>query len=178
VAVIESPVGPLRAVFDGGGLRSLVFDSGGAVDQASVAAGADARADLLREELGAYFAVGGVGRAGGGWGFRTPLDPIGTEFQRAVWRELATIPAGETRTYGRVAAAIGRPGAVRAVARANAANPIAILVPCHRVIGADGTLTGYAGGLERKAWLLDHEGRATGLLLVRGTCTPGEGVGR
>lgn len=87
----------------------------------------------------------------------------GTEFQRAVWKALRDIPAGETRTYGQLAAAIGAPKAVRAVGLANGANPVGVIVPCHRVIGANGTLTGYAGGLERKRWLLAHE--AAGRLL-------------
>jgi methylated-DNA-[protein]-cysteine S-methyltransferase len=85
----------------------------------------------------------------------------GTPFQRAVWTTLTTIPAGETLSYGALAAKIGRPKAVRAVGHANGANPISVVVPCHRVIGADGSLTGYGGGLERKRWLLDHEGAAS-----------------
>lgn len=86
-----------------------------------------------------------------------PVKTGGTEFQRAVWKALRDIPAGETRTYGQLAAAIGSPKAVRAVGLANGANPVGVIVPCHRVIGANGTLTGYAGGLERKRWLLAHE---------------------
>lgn len=82
----------------------------------------------------------------------------GTEFQRTVWKALRAIPAGETRSYGQLAAAIGSPRAVRAAGLANGQNPVAVIVPCHRVIGADGSLTGYAGGLERKRWLLAHEG--------------------
>lgn len=85
------------------------------------------------------------------------LRTRGTDFQREVWDALRTIPAGETWTYGRLAAAIGRPRAVRATGLANGQNPVAIIVPCHRVIGANGALTGYAGGLERKRWLLAHE---------------------
>lgn len=84
----------------------------------------------------------------------------GTPFQREVWAALRSIPAGETRSYGQLAAAIGRPKAVRAVGLANGANPVGIVVPCHRVVGANGTLTGYAGGLERKRWLLAHEAAA------------------
>ena len=84
----------------------------------------------------------------------------GTDFQKAVWAALRAIPAGETRTYGQLATAIGSPKAVRAAGLANGQNPIAVIVPCHRVIGANGTLTGYAGGLERKRWLLAHEGVA------------------
>jgi methylated-DNA-[protein]-cysteine S-methyltransferase len=82
----------------------------------------------------------------------------GTPFQREVWAALRAIPAGETMTYGALATRIGRPSAVRAVGLANGANPVGVVVPCHRVIGADATLTGYAGGLERKRWLLRHEG--------------------
>jgi methylated-DNA-[protein]-cysteine S-methyltransferase len=87
-----------------------------------------------------------------------PWSTGGTAFQNQVWRTLIDIPAGETSTYAALAARIGRPAAVRAVGAANGANPIAVLVPCHRLIGADGSLTGYGGGLERKAWLLAHEG--------------------
>jgi methylated-DNA-[protein]-cysteine S-methyltransferase len=86
-----------------------------------------------------------------------PVVMQGTEFQRAVWRTLRTIPCGRTMSYGELARRIGRPRAVRAVGLANGANPIGIVVPCHRVIGADGTLTGYGGGVDRKRWLLDHE---------------------
>jgi methylated-DNA-[protein]-cysteine S-methyltransferase len=84
----------------------------------------------------------------------------GTVFQRSVWAALRAIPAGQTRSYGQLAAAIGVPRAVRAAGLANGQNPIAVIVPCHRVIGANGTLTGYAGGVERKRWLLRHEGVA------------------
>jgi methylated-DNA-[protein]-cysteine S-methyltransferase len=87
-----------------------------------------------------------------------PVDPGGTEFQRAVWAELRRIPAGRTRCYSELAARIGRPAATRAVGAANGANPVAVIIPCHRVIGKDGGLIGYGGGLERKAWLLRHEG--------------------
>ena len=87
-----------------------------------------------------------------------PIDVAGTAFQEAVWRELRKIPAGETRSYAQIAAAIGKPGAVRAVGTANGSNPVAVLVPCHRVIRSDGTLGGYAGGLERKRRLLEAEG--------------------
>jgi methylated-DNA-[protein]-cysteine S-methyltransferase len=84
----------------------------------------------------------------------------GTEFQRKVWRALTTIPAGETWSYGQLARHIGLPDAVRAVGAANGANPVPIVVPCHRVIGSDGSLTGFGGGLDRKRWLLRHEGAA------------------
>lgn len=93
--------------------------------------------------------------------FTLPLNPEGTEFQRQVWHALQQIPHGQTRSYADIAAAIGNPKAVRAVGQANNRNPIGIIIPCHRVIGADGTLTGYAGGLEAKQWLLEHESTAT-----------------
>ncbi len=89
--------------------------------------------------------------------FDLPLDPLGSEFQLQVWRALLDIPFGETRTYGQIAKAIRQPRASRAVGLANNQNPIAIVVPCHRVIGADGNLTGYGGGIPRKRWLLAHE---------------------
>ena len=102
-------------------------------------------------------------------------DAGGTEFQRLVWRELVRIPVGERRSYSDVARAIGRPSAVRAVGAANGSNPIALVIPCHRVLGKDGSLTGYASGIERKKWLLDHEMAASPqgpLLRVRGAGSP------
>ena len=89
---------------------------------------------------------------------RTPWHGAGTDFQRRVWEALCTIPAGETLSYAGLADRIGRPTAVRAVGLANGSNPVALVVPCHRVIGSDGSLTGYGGGLHRKHWLLEHEG--------------------
>ena len=89
-----------------------------------------------------------------------PTSTAGTPFQRSVWAALRTIPPGETMSYGKLASVIGRPGAFRAVGLANGANPLTIVVPCHRVIGADHTLTGFGGGLHRKRWLLEHEGVA------------------
>jgi O-6-methylguanine DNA methyltransferase len=88
-----------------------------------------------------------------------PLDMRGADFEVRVWAALRTIPPGTTTSYGAIATALGSPGASRAVGAANGANPVAIIVPCHRVIGASGSLTGYGGGLNRKAWLLDHERR-------------------
>jgi methylated-DNA-[protein]-cysteine S-methyltransferase len=95
--------------------------------------------------------------AGGRTAFELPLDVVGTSFQREVWRALRTIPFGETRSYGQIARQIGHPTAVRAVGAANGRNPLSIVTPCHRVIGADGSLTGFAGGLDVKARLLDFE---------------------
>jgi methylated-DNA-[protein]-cysteine S-methyltransferase len=105
----------------------------------------------IRDPLEAYFAgcITAIDRI--------PVDASGTPFQREVWGALRQIPAGSTTTYGQLAARVGRPNACRAVGLANGSNPVAIVVPCHRVIGANGTLTGYGGGLPRKRWLLDHE---------------------
>jgi len=89
--------------------------------------------------------------------FLLNLDPAGTKFQRSVWRQLEKIPFGELVTYAEIAATIGKPKACRAVGSANGRNPIAIIIPCHRVIGSDGRLTGYGGGLWRKGWLIKHE---------------------
>jgi methylated-DNA-[protein]-cysteine S-methyltransferase len=94
-----------------------------------------------------------------------PVETGGTAFQRSVWEQLRQIPAGTTMSYGDFAARIGRPKAVRAVGHANGANPICIVVPCHRLVGADGSLTGYGGGLPRKRWLLEHEAAAQGRLI-------------
>ena len=105
----------------------------------------------VRQALDAYFAGDREALTASPW--RTG----GTAFQRAVWAGLAAIPPGETLTYGQLAARLGAPKAVRAVGLANGANPVGIVVPCHRVIGANGAMTGYAGGLERKRWLLEHE---------------------
>ena len=106
----------------------------------------------MRRAFEAYFA--GEGRALDG----VPWVASGTPFQLSVWTALCTIPAGETLTYAGLAARIGRPTAVRAVGHANGANPVALVAPCHRVIGADGSLTGYGGSLPRKRWLLEMEG--------------------
>lgn len=105
----------------------------------------------LTAALRAYFA-GDLGAI-----HELPVALHGTEFQRAVWNALRSIPCGETLSYGAIARRIGRPSAVRAVGLANGANPVGVVVPCHRVIGSDGTLTGYGGGLSRKRWLLEHE---------------------
>ena len=125
-------------------------DCGAAGRDAVVVPGEHPHLQLLARELRSYFH--GTLRQ-----FTTPLDIRGTPFQRRAWEYLRTIPYGRTRTYGEQAAAIGRPGAARAVGRANGSNLLCILVPCHRVVGASGDLTGYAGGTARKCWLLRHE---------------------
>lgn len=148
---LATPVGPVTIVSDGTHITMITLL--GAED---VVTNDDSwlRADELledaRAQLTAYF-------AGELCEFSLPLAPHGTAFQRTVWSALERIPFGATATYGEIAAAIGRPDAARAVGAANGQNPIAIVVPCHRVIGRDGTLTGYAGGLERKSYLLAHE---------------------
>jgi len=109
----------------------------------------------LKKQLKEYF-------AGKRKTFNLPLLTPGTDFQKAVWNELLKIPYGETVSYHQQAEAINKPGAVRAVGSANGTNRIAIIIPCHRVIGADGKLVGYGGGLERKQWLLDHERKFSG----------------
>lgn len=109
----------------------------------------------VRRQIEEYF-------AGRRRDFDLAVDGEGTDFQQLVWSELAKIPYGETRSYAEVAVAIGRPAAVRAVGAANGRNPIPIVVPCHRVIGADGSLTGFGGGLEAKRWLLELEGAWSG----------------
>jgi methylated-DNA-[protein]-cysteine S-methyltransferase len=123
------------------------------------------RADTVftrtREQLDAYF-------AGELDTFDLPLAPAGTAFQMRVWEELQRIPFGETISYSELAERIGNPRTVRAVGLANGRNPISIVIPCHRVIGADGSLVGYGGGLERKRWLLEHEEVASGRRLPVG----------
>lgn len=150
---IASPVGPLTLVAGAGGLAAILWPQD---DPARVrlpprrpAPDDPVLAEAARQ-LAAYF-------AGERTQFDLPLNPAGTAFQRTVWAALRTIPHGETRSYGALAAAIGRPGAARAVGAANARNPISIVVPCHRVIGAAGALTGFAGGLATKAALLALE---------------------
>ena len=142
---IESPIGRLKLCADGDGLCALRF--------ASTGEEMDAAPLLLQaeRELEEYF-------AGRRTAFSVPLSMHGTPFQMEIWAALRAIPYGETRSYGELAAQIGRPRACRAVGMANHVNPLPILVPCHRVLGADGRLTGYAGGLNVKEFLLKLEG--------------------
>jgi methylated-DNA-[protein]-cysteine S-methyltransferase len=95
------------------------------------------------------------------------IDGGGTDFQKLAWQALRTIPPGDIRTYGQMAAALGRPNAARAIGMANALNPLSLVVPCHRLVGSDGALTGYGGGIERKRWLLDHERRHSSKIAAR-----------
>jgi methylated-DNA-[protein]-cysteine S-methyltransferase len=151
--IYESPVGPLTLVAGPAGLRELSFPGRRQPLDEDRRDGA-AMAPVVAQ-LDEYF--GGRRQA-----FDLPLDLIGTEFQRSVWQTLLTIPFGETRSYADVARAIGRVNRVRAVGAANGRNPVAIIVPCHRVIGSDGSLVGFGGGLHRKRLLLDLETAAAG----------------
>jgi methylated-DNA-[protein]-cysteine S-methyltransferase len=159
VVVVDTPMGPLWAR-GGEALEALSFDAPTAID--NVTHDDTQLLIAVREQLRAYF-------AGELTVFTLPLAAIGTPFQHAVWDALTRIPHGTTTTYSAIAQALHNPGAVRAVGAANGQNPIAIVVPCHRVIGADGTLTGYAGGLDRKRALLALEAgvaaRSRGALL-------------
>jgi methylated-DNA-[protein]-cysteine S-methyltransferase len=148
---VESPVGELLMVGDGAAVRGLYMQE--APKPATVQPGwraTPAAFDDVRRQLAEYF-------AGARTVFDVPLALEGTPFQRAVWSALGEIPYGQTISYGELARRIGRPSAVRAVGLANGRNPVGVIVPCHRVVGADGALTGYGGGIERKRFLLELE---------------------
>ena len=150
LAYSQSPLGRLEIAGRDTGIRAINF-----LDEPPLApATPDLPAPVVScvQQLAEYFQ--GLRRS-----FEVPLDLRGTEFQRRVWELLLYIPFGETRTYLDIALALGDPKAVRAVGAANGQNPVPIIVPCHRVIGGDGALIGYGGGLWRKEWLLAHEGR-------------------
>ena len=159
---LPSPVGELIAVANQNALCGLLWP------ESEDRRFADARRisnaethvvfDLLECQLNEYFE--GVRQS-----FDIPLEPKGTEFQQEAWQALTEIPFGETRTYAQQAMVIGRPDAVRAVGGANSRNPISIVIPCHRVIGASGKLTGFAGGLKTKKFLLDHEASVSNRIL-------------
>jgi len=158
--VIESPVGPLFVGGSAAGVHRVEFlDRAEDEERHAVRLSADAGLPARRDVEAAAPAVAQVREyfAGARTTFDLPLAPRGTAFQRQVWEALRPIPYGATTSYGTIAAALGRPTASRAVGAANGQNPIAIVVPCHRVVGSTGALTGYGGGMERKRWLLDHE---------------------
>ena len=155
-ADLSSPVGRVRVIARDGAICRIDFETHAGFDESPRG---DERPDdpLLAgalRQLREYF-------AGERTEFDLPLRPAGAPFQLRVWEALLTIPYGETASYGEIAREIGHPTAVRAVGAANGRNPIGIVVPCHRVIGSDGKLTGYAGGMTAKQWLLDHEARVT-----------------
>lgn len=153
---ISSPVGTLTLVASGKGLVAILWEND-SPDRVKLGAVAEDAAHPVLEaaeaQLREYF-------AGTRTRFDLPLDFRGTDFQKSVWAELLAIPFGETRSYGEIAAKLGRPTASRAVGAANGRNPISIVAPCHRVIGSTGKLTGFAGGLEAKEYLLTLERRA------------------
>lgn len=154
--VHRTPVGALTLIASDRGLRAILWEKA-TPEQAGIGAPLKRRANhpILRQtatQLDEYF-------AGTRTAFDVPLDLEGTRFQLAAWHALAEIPFGATSTYGQQARAIGFPTAARAVGAANGANPVCIVLPCHRVIGANGSLTGFGGGLAIKQWLLDHEAR-------------------
>jgi len=149
---VPSPIGPLTVVAEGGALVRLAMSPPGRFVDAEIGERSEDGFDEVVVQLGEYF-------AGERTAFDLPLRPVGSDFELAVWEQLTLIPYGETRSYGSVAKAVGEPGGAQAVGAANGRNPLAIVVPCHRVIGADGSLVGFGGGLPRKRFLLDLEQR-------------------
>lgn len=143
---LETPTGILEIKASNEGINSILFQ-----DVKPSLVKSNGLTEKCKQQLAEYFNGRRVK-------FDLPLSPQGTDFQQSIWRALLGIPFGKTASYRDVAHAVNNPKAVRAVGAANGKNPISIVVPCHRVIGSDGSLTGYAGGLERKEWLLKHEG--------------------
>jgi O-6-methylguanine DNA methyltransferase len=161
---IKTPVGPMMALATGSALVALEFgkeerhhrlDARLAkwLPEHTIETGSNSVLEAAAAWLDAYFAGRGADSRA------LPIQMHGTEFERSVWVRLLAIPAGETRSYGDIAQQLKVPNGARAVGLANGANPISIVVPCHRVIGSNGTLTGYGGGLDKKRWLLEHERR-------------------
>ena len=153
----DSPIGTLRLVSNGRQLIGIEFEGQHSTD--AYAERADAVLTACSEQLGDYFARRRRG-------FDLPLEAAGTAFQKSVWDALSEIPYSELRSYADIAQRIGKPRAVRAVGAANGRNPLPIVVPCHRVIGSNGSLTGFAGGLDTKMFLLDIAGAVSGSLLA------------
>jgi methylated-DNA-[protein]-cysteine S-methyltransferase len=148
--MLSSPIGELRLVASPNGLREVQLPPVGPADQGWVEASTPILTEAIRQ-IGEYF-------AGRRHEFDLPLEPLGTDFQQSVWQVLRTIRFGETISYGEQARRLGDAKKARAVGAANGRNPLPIVVPCHRVVGADGSLTGFAGGMAAKKWLLEHEG--------------------
>lgn len=146
---MKTPIGEIRLLSDGRSLTGLYLGNHGPKPDRDWQRGGGV-VDKAEKQLREYF-------SGTRKDFDLPLAGEGTAFQKTVWKALCDIPYGETISYGELARRIGQPKAARAVGLANGSNPISIVVPCHRVIGANGTLTGYGGGLPRKKWLLEHE---------------------
>ncbi len=166
-AVVESPVGPLTVVASTRGVRAVLWPVDGEADRTKLPDDVvdDPADDAIRanladaaHQLEEYF-------EGSRTEFDVPLDPVGTEFQLDAWRALRTIAYGESVSYGEQAERLGDRNKARAVGAANGKNPISIIVPCHRVVGSNGSLTGFAGGVEIKRWLLAHEARISGQTL-------------
>jgi methylated-DNA-[protein]-cysteine S-methyltransferase len=152
-AVMDTPIGPIRIVASDDGVRAILLsgEDAGRVPMSVPSPDADHPVVVATiAQLTEYF-------DGEREEFDLPLDPIGTDFQQSAWKALRTIPYGTTVSYGEQAARMGDRRKARAVGAANGRNPISIVVPCHRVVGSNGSLTGYAGGIDTKAWLLDHE---------------------
>ncbi len=147
---LSSEIGTLEITATDKGIVSVYFAKENIRHQAQTAVTANKHTDQCKQQLHEY--LNNQRQT-----FELTLNPTGTDFQQQVWQALLTIPYGQVASYADIAQQINNPKAVRAVGAANGKNPISIIVPCHRVIGANGTLTGYAGGLERKQWLLQHE---------------------
>lgn len=147
---VPSPIGPLRLVASPNGLRQIEFSPLSAPDPEWTAESTPVLSEVARQ-LNEYF-------AGSRRSFDLPLEPSGTDFQQSVWKVLRGIPFGQTISYGEQARRLGDAKKARAVGSANGRNPLPIVVPCHRVIGTNGSLTGFAGGMDAKKWLLTHEG--------------------
>ena len=163
---LDTPVGELTIVASDAGVRAVLWPVDGERERTGIGdVGTEtpsttrAVLDQARAQLEEYF-------RGERTTFDVPLDPVGTEFQQAAWRALRTIEFGHTASYGEQAERMGDRNKARAVGAANGKNPISIMVPCHRVVGSDGSLTGFAGGTTTKRWLLDHEARVAGTRLV------------
>ena len=158
--ILDSPIGAMPCARDEVGIVTLLLPHGrGGAEPAVDWVRDESAFDDVRTQLGEYF-------AGTRTSFDLPLHLLGSAFQRRVWAALLEIPCGETTSYGELARVIGVPGAARAVGLANGQNPVPIIVPCHRVIGANGSLTGYGGGLDAKRWLLTHEASQAGLFAL------------
>lgn len=150
--IVDSPVGRLTLVMDAEGALTALYLDGQKYEQSGEALGErdDTAGQAIVDQLAEYFAAERTR-------FELDLRPAGTDFQRRVWAAIADIPYGQTATYGQIAEQLGVPRSARAVGAATGRNPLSVVVPCHRVVGASGQLTGYAGGLDRKRWLLDFE---------------------